>query len=265
MALTSYQRIEKPLDREQLLEHFLQLRLEEIGELFGYSYIEGLQLEWVSASSIRVKMGACDFVDGSRRLRVPSDITVSGLSLSASSWYYAYLYNDGGSPALEVVTAAPLLYFATAYYKTGDTSRRYLGSVRTDGSGNIYQFYHDARRGQMRYLTNVISSPFRCANAVTATLQTVVDCLAVIPVTSRTGLLQFQNSATNTYVCLGAGTGAGDDSVAPPLSALGIVLQGVGFASDMPLNASRQFSYAYASAPTGGGFYADVLGYYFDR
>jgi hypothetical protein len=67
-----------------LLELFLQSHLEDLGAVFGNTYIEGLRLEWMSSSSIKVKTGAADIPNGSRRLRVTADITVTGISPGAS-------------------------------------------------------------------------------------------------------------------------------------------------------------------------------------
>ncbi|HEX8117322.1 MAG TPA: hypothetical protein VF521_08620, partial [Pyrinomonadaceae bacterium] len=142
MSLTTFQKIEKPADREALLEIFLQTRFDELGAIFGNAYIEGLRLEWVSANSVKVKTGMADLPDGSRRLRVAADITVSSISLGNNAWGHVYLYSNAGAAAVEVVTPAPSNYFGGAYQKTGNATRRYLGSVRTDGSGNILNFLH---------------------------------------------------------------------------------------------------------------------------
>jgi hypothetical protein len=134
MTLTTFQQFEKPLDRERLLELFIQQRLEELGAIFGNSHVEGLILAWASNSSITVAAGAADLPDGSRRLRVTSPITVP-VSVGANAWGHVFLYNNGGVPAAEVVMTNPASYFGTAHQKSGDNTRRYIGSVRTNASG----------------------------------------------------------------------------------------------------------------------------------
>lgn len=264
MSQTTYQKLEKPKDREQLLEMFLQERFEDLGAIFGNTYIDGLRLEWVSATSIKVKTGAADLPDNSRRLRVTSDITVSGISLGASAWGHVYLYNNAGVPAAEVVTTAPAGYFGTACQKGTDATRRYLGSVRTDGSGNVLNFYHHAGN-RIRYRSDI--SPMLVLNGGTATAETNVSCSSYVPVTSRVAVIHAQNTSSNADVTFGAGAGASDDSVSPPTSFLGVVGSAGGakdWVCDMPLNASQQFSYANTAAPNGAA-YAYVYGYVFER
>lgn len=265
MSQTTYQKLEKPLDREQLLEVFLQQRLEEVGNIFGDTYIDGLHLEWLSSNSIKVKPGSCDFSDGSRRLRVTADITLSGLSLSASTWYHVYVYNNGGVPAAEVIseaTATPTNYQGTAYRKGSDGSRRYVGSLRTDVGGGLLTFRHfDGNR--IRYL---IDAPLVLSGG-TATTETAVACSSFVPVTSRVAIMHVLNiSSTGTFY-IGAGPGASDDSVTPPSSGILVVGQTNGskdVVDAIPLNSSRQASYAFGGTPGLGG-YIYLLGYIFER
>jgi hypothetical protein len=261
MSQTIYQKFDKPADREALLELFLQQRIEEFGAVFGNAHIEGLQLEWVSATSIKVKKGAADIPDGSRRLRVSSDITVSSISLGASVWGHVYLYNNAGLAAVEVVTTAPANYFGSAYQKTGAATRRYLGSVRTDGSGNIYNFLHVGP--WMKYRVSVNLSPFRVLSSGTATSETSVSASAVVPVTSRLASLKFTNTTPNAN----STTGTSDDSITFGGGTYGIATAGAGgsFFCDHPLNSSQAFTYLFDAAPASGGLLVDVLGYLFDR
>lgn len=105
-------------------------------------YIAGLVPKWVSATSLSVSPGKAYIPSLSDALAVPSAITKTSLSLSASTWYHLYLFSNGGTPDLEVSTTAPEPdpYAGTARTKDEVTSRRYLGSIRTDASGNILPF-----------------------------------------------------------------------------------------------------------------------------
>jgi hypothetical protein len=107
----------------------------------GRGYIDGLQMQWVSGTALTVSSGAA-YIEGSAAvLNAPSAIPKTSLSLTASTWYHVYLYDNAGTPAVELVTTAPAAaYNGTARSKTGDTSRRYLGSVKTDSSGSIFNF-----------------------------------------------------------------------------------------------------------------------------
>jgi hypothetical protein len=259
MPQTTYQQIEKPLDRESLLELFLQSRFEEIGAIFGNAYVEGLQLEWVSVSSVKVKTGAADLPDGSRRLRVTSDITVSSISLGSNAWGHVYLYNNAGAAAVEVVTTAPAAYFGSAYQKTGVSTRRYLGTVRTNASGQIYNFLH-VLPNFIRYRENLSASPFRVLTNGVATSVADVDLSAVVPVTSRLAHLRMKNTSATASVLLGS-----SDGVTPaPTGGSAYGGPGDGQVISANLNSSRVLKYIYDAAPTNGA-YMDVWGYWFDR
>jgi hypothetical protein len=71
-------------------------------------------------------------------------ITRAGIGgLAATTTYYFYLYNSAsvGSPfagAIEVSATPPTLETTEGYYiKTGDSTRTYIGSALSDGSGNF--------------------------------------------------------------------------------------------------------------------------------
>jgi len=58
--------------------------------------------------------------------------------LTASTRYYAYLYDNANFNALELSTTAPVVDPSTGYMvKTGDTTRLYVGSVQTD-AGSLF-------------------------------------------------------------------------------------------------------------------------------
>ncbi len=104
-------------------------------------YIDGLQMVWNSVNSVSFTSGTAAIPSLGALLRFPSAITKSGLSLAASTFYHAYGFSNSGTPDVEITTTAPSSpYLGAARTKTGDTSRRYLGSFLTDTSGFIHQF-----------------------------------------------------------------------------------------------------------------------------
>ena len=105
-------------------------------------------MQWVSATAITVTSGSAFVPSLNKCLPVPNAIALTGLVLAASTFYHVYLYSNAGVPAIEVVTTAPASpYNGTARAKTGDTSRRYVGSVLTDASGNIVYMVPQERWG----------------------------------------------------------------------------------------------------------------------
>jgi hypothetical protein len=225
--------------------------------------IAGLQLEWLSATGVRVKPG-CAYVQGHGLISVGANIDKTGLSLLALGFYHLYLYNSGtvASPAaaVEVVSADPVGYCGPASQKTGDTSRRFMGSVRTDGSGNILAFKH-VLPNFIRYLDNVSGSPNRVLTAGAATAETTVSCASVVPPTGRAAMFRAANTSNQNALF-----GSSED---------GITLSGSSFIDAvtanwektivLPLNASQSFTYLLGGVPASGGAYADCLGYWFDR
>lgn len=237
----------------------VETALQEVGKFFfKNTLVDGMRLSWNSATSITVGIGRC-YAENGDLINATSALTASSLSLSNSTWYHVYVYLNSGTPAVEVVTTAPTAWKGTAYSKTGDTSRRYVGSVRTDGSGNIYEFWHVAESGLVLYSgdCDLDASPFRALNAGTATAATAVDLSAVIPVTARVGYMRLLSTGTVIV------------SFGPTSNVTGAAL-GVGsstqtsFVGQFPLTTSQQYYYKFASAPTGGA-YIDVYGYVYQR
>lgn len=102
-------------------------------------YIDGLKTTLVSGTALTITSGAAYIPSLNKVLYIPTDISKSGLTLAASTLYHIYLYVNAGTPDIELVTTTPSTpYNGIARTKTGDSSRRYVGSVLTDASSNLY-------------------------------------------------------------------------------------------------------------------------------
>lgn len=147
-------------------------------------YIDGLQMQWVSATAVTVSSGTAYIPGLGTYLQSNAAIALSGLALSASTWYHLYLYSNAGTPAVECVTTAPVLYYGNAYQKTGDNTRRYIGSVLTDASGNIYQFQTTPVGCTLELIWNVnpVTFPFRVLSGGVSTVPVTVGASALVPV-----------------------------------------------------------------------------------
>jgi hypothetical protein len=223
-------------------------------------HLDGLRLEYVSGSSVKVKKGVAALESGGL-VNTSADITKSSLSLSNSTWYHLYLFVNAGVADIEVSTTAPATpYFGTARSKTGDTSRRYVGSVKTNSSGAIFKFTHI--NNQIRYLENTLATPFYVIVAGQATSETTISAAGAVPVTSRLAICRAANSAS-----IEVNFGTLDDNLS---LATGVFLDSVGpIPNDtelmMLLDTSQQFTYRYASSPGAGATFVSVKGYFFER
>lgn len=222
-------------------------------------HIDGLILNWVSNTALTVTTGEA-YVEGSAGvIAVNSNIAKSSLSLSNNTWYHVYLFLNGGSADVEIVTTAPAAaYSGTARSKTGDTSRRYLGSVRTNGSAAMFNFLHIGDRVKYRI---DIGSNMRALSNGTATTITTVSLAAMMPTTARVASLRMANLATNMYFLTGT-----SDSTGMAVGA-GILTVGPGADAhaEQPVASDQSMTYHYPSAPSGGGAYIDVEGFIFER
>ncbi len=173
-------------------------------------FITGLQPIWVSSTQLGVGPGAA-YIEGLRGVLggTPANITPS--SPSNNTWYHVYLYSFAGVATIEASTSAPVAYatpFGFARSKTSDTSRRYLYSARTNGSGNFYRFTCQ-QNGLWRWggsaVGDIGDTPFRVLAGGAATTSTSIDASAVIPVSGRMAYLFGQQTTQNCVTYLTSG------------------------------------------------------------
>src|SRR5574337_1178309 len=220
-----------------------------LGVVIPQGYIDGLQMVWNSATSVSVTSGAAYIPSLANVLASNATLTLSGLSLAASTWYHVYLYSNAGTPAIECMTTAPSSpYNGTARTKTGDTSRRYLGSVLTDAPASIFGFTHDKNTMLYQWF------PPRPLNGGMATAQTFIDCSGVVPISAYAGKVVAGNNDTVQGVRFFLTTTS---------STLISIIAGNNTGWDMPLSGGG-FAYAYNAAPT-QGCYVTIYGYLFGR
>lgn len=159
------------------------------------SYITGLGVTWNSINSITVGVGGAIIPSTGTYLTVSSAITKSSLTLTANTWYYLYLYNNSGTPDVEVVTTIPAVATFPAHQKTGDSSRRYIGAFVTDASGLIIQFNTNVSGNDFALNYEIVhNSGFtRVLDTGAATTTTSVSLSGVVP---DIVFKQFRFSAT---------------------------------------------------------------------
>jgi hypothetical protein len=226
--------------------------------------IEGLGLQWDSASSITVLTGRC-YAENGDEIDVTSSITKSGLSsLDSDTWYHVYAYLDTGTPAAEVVTTAPTAWKGTAKSQTGDTSKRYLFSVLTDSSGDIIEVTHLPQAGYVTYKNFALaSSPFRVLNGGTATAGAAVDLTGAIPETATIADIKTQNTS-DVAIRVSEDSNVGSGGQATIALPDGSTVNTLAFAN-ISMDGSQQIWYLVLAGRTTGALYIDVKGYFFER
>jgi hypothetical protein len=162
-------------------------------------YLYGLEVIWESATSVSIGPGAAVLESGSF-VTVPTKITLSGLSSSATTKYCIYLVN---STTIEVSTTVPTTaWTGQARSKPGDSSRRYVGFFITDASGNIRKFTHSPLNGIYTYVYAPISVFRVMANFGSMTI-TSADVSGVTPVGTRLVGLSISNTSTVDTLYIG--------------------------------------------------------------
>lgn len=224
-------------------------------------YIDGLKMQWVSGTAITITSGAAYIESAGAVLMVSAAIAKAGLSLTASTWYHAYLYDNAGTPDIEISTAAPAApYNGTARSKAGDASRRYVGSVRVLASGAIAKFAQSG--GRISYEENIQSDVFSLVVAGSATTATTLTCAGATPTTAtHVSLSVYNNSAS--VVCWLANADCNFS-----LGGGGNFLQIVGIRStvgvDMPMAHDRSIQYVRSGSEAGGAN-VSAVGYLYER
>lgn len=232
--------------------------LKGAGLVVPQGYIDGLQMQWVSGTAVTVSSGAAYIPALGNVLQSSAAIALSGLTLSASTWYHLYLYSNAGTPAVECVTTAPVLYHGTSYQKTGDNTRRYIGSVKTDASGNIFSFYHESATGNVHYRVDLNTAGFQIVINGTATTDATVQTSAVVPTTARTMLAFAENNATSGVVYIGNA----DCGTPVNTHILAFIRANRTLYGELQLTSSQTFTYM-VSSPAGLSCYC--AGYRYER
>lgn len=246
-------------DRMLIIDSNLtQLMDITVSNLLASTYsVYGMNLSYASASTISVSAGMCRAQNGDLII-LSSTLTSSSLSLSASSIYHVYIYLSSGSPALEVTTTAPTTWIGTAKSKTGDTSRRYLGSILSDASGQVQKFYMVGNK--INYVGVLHVAPFRIIASGTATTATAISVSDVVP-TTATAVVARIYSIADKSVFLGDST----------LSTSNFMFVYPAIIDDyrvdyVEIARAGGIYYMYgASITSGSGFNFDVVGYIFER
>lgn len=232
----------------------LQAGKAAFGTGVSVGYMEGLIPQWNSSTSLTLSPGTAYIPGTGKPLAVLTALTLSGLSLTSNTWYYLYLYENAGAPALELVTTPPAApYSGTARTKTGDTSRRFVFAVKSNSGVGMHSFQIDAM-GIARYRALLSAAPFRVVTGANQTAPTTVSLRDMVPLTTQTAVIIAVQGGTPVLFL-----GLPGDATA--------VFNRVSAGSQVPmtilLDSGGQFS--FWNSTTGGAATFDVAGYGMDR
>lgn len=215
------------------------------------TYITGLSVTYNGPASIIIGSGAAYVQSVNRIVNVPANVTLSGLTLTANTWYYVYLISDG---TFEITTTAPVIYKGAAR-NNGTTSRRFLSSIRSSGTANTLFNFHSF--GDRTYwLENTSPAPFRVASGVGGTAVNTIDTSAVVPPPSRAAAIRLIHAGT---------TGVMQISNPNTSGIFAALVAGQSYVTDVSLNAARAFTIQFSGSPGGSGGLADVYGFVEER
>lgn len=224
----------------------------------GSSYIEGLFLKSIVGTTITIGKGYAALQSTGNNLAVLADLSVT-VSPAANTWYHLYLYDNAGTPALELVTTAPAApYLGTARSKTGDTSRRYIVSL-LGASAGVWHVWKQ-RNLRMDLVGNSNTTPFQVMTAGILGSQ-AISCAACVPLTGVTAYVWSYNQSTNTQMMY-----CDNDSSIVLSPSVYNKWQGGGLLTDvtLPLDSQQRFR-VYSPAAPNQGQYVNVHGYEFNR
>jgi hypothetical protein len=233
-----------------------------VGRKVSPAYIEGLQMSWVSANALTVQTGSAYIDSLATVLAVPAAIAKTGLVLAAATKYHVYLFSNAGTPDIEIVTTAPSAkVYGNARTKTGDASRRYIGSIFTGAANTILRFKQSGNK--ILYGGDFTAAPFSVLSNGVATASTNVSLAGCVPETAPIAQLFLWSNTANAvglYVN-DADTGAVSTTNSQVSLALGQML-----CCELAISYGAQLlSYAYSATPGANGAYIRVQGYTFER
>ncbi|MBN5030950.1 hypothetical protein JY419_16095 [Stenotrophomonas maltophilia] len=230
------------------------------GELYGLMsqvQIAGHRMEYVDAGTLLVSAGMAWVPSVQRPVLVSDASYLSTGSIGANAWGHIYSYDDAGTGKVElsaVEAAAP--FQAGARTKTGDTSRRYLGSIRTAADGTLLKFIHNWQKSTVEYVVDLNTPSLTLLANGSNETATPVSAASAVPVSSRVlrAMIECTGGTTPTTIISNADVPGG--------AVLAFVRGGQLFSGSIVLTSNRSFTYFMSG---GGATTVWCTGYEFER
>lgn len=226
------------------------------------SSIEGLEMGWVSPSSISISSGGA-FIEstGNGYSNISSRILNIGSQFPSSSIVHIYGYESNGVMEFEASSTEPSSpYYGTARSKNGDSSRRYIGSILKNSSGSVVKFYHSSNTGNYYYLSDINGSGLYILSGGKSASSVNVSARSVVPSTSKIAFSLIENSGTEIAFISNPDIG--------PASSTNILrfFRVNAYAdAEIILDNNGNFNYSFVSASGGNGLSVWCTGYNYSR
>lgn len=233
-------------------------------------HINGLDVEWVTGTQIRIKSGGCYIPATGTIVSKATDTTVNLSGLSANTWYYLYAANLSGALAFDAPsTTTPVAYFGTAKQKSGDSSRRYIGEFKTAPAATTalkYRVVND-RVFWMPTGNNIYGTPYITGiNNTRSTTSTNYSVASAAPTGAKAVQLIIDNETNSVHYI--SDTSVSDSSTPymfySSYSAVTPTPQ-TAHSPWIPLDDSLQFRARSSGSATTGGVWVAVMGYERER
>lgn len=239
------------------------------------SVIRGLQASLgLDGVTLSVSPGMC-YLPNTNRIQSDGTASVTLTGATANTFYHLYAYDSGGGAmGLELSTVAPdVPYLGTARCKTGDQTRRYLITGRTNAS-SVFRPGRHTRPAEMgnRVMLDAASSagsvPITLLSGLVATTAQTVDLSSLLPPTATRAIVQVLNPSTFTLYTSRPAIGAPS-----PTNYQYVAIPGSSPVLDITLDSNRQFTVLLSSTTILSGVIAlltgsvsiTLVGYDFDR
>jgi hypothetical protein len=153
-----------PLTNQWLLEniftptgYFTQVQTDQYGRVLdalesetNTTHIEGLEVTYVSATALDVAPGSAYVPGLNKVVELPLGASLTGLTLTANTFYYLYLFESAGVGQVELVTTTPDdPYLANARTKGGGTpseNHRLIKTLRASATNTLLRWRKEGKR-----------------------------------------------------------------------------------------------------------------------
>jgi hypothetical protein len=231
-------------------------------------WLQGFKVTW-NSPDIVASTGNIYIEDEGNVFNTIDTDEVTPVSLTTNELYYLYTYASAiGTLGLELSPSAPGIGdVGGGYYKDSglDSTRRYLMTIKAKSAGIPYLFHmwSFGRQVLVRYLENVLASPFEIAAANTSTTAvtrnlgaTGTSPFKLVPVSCHTARLRVKTNAN-------AGVNFGNSDAGAGVIVANVPRGPGGCEIDVPLASDQTFTHWNDAAS--GSTDLHVVGYWDHR